>query len=92
MGESFAAARGVPQRDGVRRRIETDFVRAGVRARAIGAEGERAGVSRGSDLFGKFFQRAGGRVLLGGMMNLPAPGFVFGVLREKSGGVARQSR
>src|SRR5271157_3175210 len=85
-GESFAAARGVAQRDGVRRRIETDFVRAGVPARAIGAEGKRSGESRGSHLFGKFLQRAGGRILFGGMMNLPTPGFVFGMLREKSGG------
>jgi hypothetical protein len=34
-GESLAATRGVPQRDGVGAGIETDFVRSGMRARAV---------------------------------------------------------
>ncbi len=39
-----------------------------------------------ADLFGELLQRAGGRIFLGGMVNFPAPGFVFGMLREKRRG------
>ena len=35
--ESFAAARRVPQRDRVRRRVKSDFVRARIRSRAVRA-------------------------------------------------------
>ncbi len=79
MGVAFAAAGGVAQGDGVGRRVEADFMRAGVGAGAVGGKTQRAGIPGGLDFFSEFFESAGGGIFFCGVMNFPAPGFVFGV-------------
>jgi len=83
MGESLAAARGVAQRDGVRRRIETDFVRAGVRARALALRVSKRCIPQLGFLRRVFFSVPEAHPSWRND-EFPAPGFVFGMLREKS--------
>src|SRR5271169_2502644 len=85
--KTFAAVRCVAQRDGIGSGIETDFVRTGNRAGAIRAEADWPRVTPRVHFFGKFFERAGGRVFFCGMVNFPAPGFVLRMLGEKNGSV-----
>ena len=86
-GKTFAAARGVAQRDGVGGGVEADFVRSGKCAGAVRAEANWPRVARVAHFFGKFFQRAARRIFFCGVMDFPAPGFVFGMFREESGGL-----
>src|SRR5713101_5784903 len=85
-GKSVAAARGVTQCDGVHRRVKSNFMRARMRTSAIGSQREGAVVAAGADSFGKFLERAGGRILLGGVVNFPTPCFVFRIFRKEGGG------
>jgi len=87
MGEGFAAAGGVAQGDGIRGGIEADFVGAGVRAGAVGGQTYGASVARGADLFGEFFESAGGSVFFRGVVDFPTPGFVFGMTGDGGGGL-----
>ena len=82
---SFPAARGVAERNRICGRIKTDFVRPGVRSGAIRTQRKRTGKARAAHLLGKLFERAGERIFLGRVVNLPAPGLVFRVLREELG-------
>src|SRR5881392_758995 len=81
--KTFAAARRVTQRDGVRGGIETDFMRAGMRTRAVGTQADWTGVAVCSHVFRKFLHRPRRRVFLRGVVNFPAPSFVFPVLGEE---------
>src|SRR6266852_1443634 len=75
----------MPQRDRVPSRIKSDFMRAGMRAGATGAEADRPLVTCCKHFFGKFFERPRRRVLFLGVMNLPSPCFVFGMFgKERS--------
>src|SRR6266478_2913848 len=85
--KTFAAARRVTKRDGVRGGIETDFMRAGMRTRAVGTQADRTVVAACSHLLRKFLQRPRRAVFLRGVVNFPAPGFVFPVFREERRGV-----
>src|SRR5207244_13175839 len=84
---TFAAARRVTQRDGVRGGIETDFMRAGMRTRAVGTQADWTGVAVCSHVFRKFLHRPRRRVFLRGGVNFPAPSFVFPVLGEDRRGL-----
>ena len=71
--ESFAATRGVSQRNGVRRGIETDLVRSGMAAGAIAAHVDVARITGSLHVIHQFQHRARWRVLLCVVMDLPGP-------------------
>src|SRR5947209_10891416 len=55
--KAFTAPRRVPQRDGIVRRIETDFMRSGMCPGAICRQRERSVIAGSADFLGKFLQR-----------------------------------
>src|SRR6266852_507056 len=61
-------------------------MRARMRTSAIGSQREGAVVAAAADSFGKFLERAGRRIFLGGVVNFPTPCFVFGIFRKEGGG------
>src|SRR5437879_3446520 len=80
--KAFSAARGVAQRNGVGRRIETNFVGAGMSAGPVRAyihSPVRIGLFH---LFHQFQQRSARRVFFGGVMNFPGPRSVLLVRSE----------
>ncbi len=81
-GETFAAARGVAQGDGVGRRVEADFVGSGMRAGAVGGKRQRAGVAAFANFLRESVQGAAGRIFFCGVVNFPAPSFVVGMFGE----------
>src|SRR5580704_4434018 len=91
-GKSFAAVRRVAQCDGVGGGVKTDFVRTRNCAGAIRAETHWLRVARVTYFFGKFFQRSARRILFCRMMDFPAPGFVFGMFREKCSSLCDDSQ
>src|SRR5438552_19144030 len=62
-------------------------MRAGMRTRAVGTQADWTGVAVCSHVFRKFLHRPRRRVFLRGVVNFPAPSFVFPVLRELRRGV-----
>src|ERR1700677_4449203 len=76
-GEAFPAARGVAQRDGIGGGIEAYLVRARMGYGATGGGVDIARVSGGLHPIHQLDQRAGGRIFLGDVMDLPGPGAVF---------------
>src|SRR6516165_8462905 len=86
--EAFAAFRRVAQGDGVRSAVKSDLMGSHMRTSAARAEGQVSAESGSAHHFSECFQRAGRSVFLCGVMNLPTPGFVFGMLRKKRGGFA----
>src|SRR5580704_14765053 len=67
--ETFAAARGVPQGDGVGSGIEADFVGAGMRTGATGGYIDGPLEARVLHVRDQLQQSAGRRILFGGVVN-----------------------
>src|SRR5947209_4133359 len=91
-GETLAAARGVAQRNRIGRRVEADFVRAGVRAGAVGTHVNGPCVSRLLHLLDQLEERAGWRVFFGAVVNLPGPAAVLRFGRQQTGGFGDQEK
>ncbi len=85
--ESFAAARRVPQCDGVRRGVKSDFVRPRIRSRAVRARVDPPRVPRALHLFDQLEQRSRRRIFLRRVMHFPRPGAVFRLIREQARGL-----
>ena len=84
--ETFATARGVAQRNGVSGRIETDFVRSGMRTGATGTERDSTRVTAREHFLLQAKKRAGRSVFFGAVMNFPAPSLVIGMMGKAGGG------
>src|ERR1700723_2025898 len=83
-GEAFPASCGVAQRDSVCGGIEAYFVSARMRAGAAGTRVYIARVSSGLHPIYQLDQRAGRRIFLSDVMDLPGPGPVFFFIREQT--------
>jgi hypothetical protein len=75
----------VSKSDGVGRGIETNLVRARMRAGAAGTGVDITFVAGGLHPIHQLDQRTGRRVFLSDVVNLPSPGAVFLLIRQQTG-------